>query len=237
MRLLRHIFIACATWCAATLAPSTAYASACMDAAAQAEARHGIPNKLLQAITLVETGRTYKNKYTPWPWTTNKDAQSHYFRSRTDGTRFVKQQLYAGAKSIDVGCFQINTRWHGEHFASIDDMFDPVAGAEYAARFLVKLKDEFGDWDTAATKYHSRTPVYAKRYGEKLAAARKTLAATKTETPAAVIVPPPPLREGSLNSSATLAGGVTLAIFATAQPLVTQASGPALVQGATLRDH
>ncbi len=230
MRLLRHILMLCAIWPGVAFAASEVGPS-CMDAAAQAEARHGIPDNLLQAITLVETGRTLNDKYTPWPWTTNIDAKGRYFRSRTDGTKFVKDRLYAGETSIDVGCFQINTRWHGEHFASIDDMFDPVAGADYAAKFLIKLKDEFGDWETAATKYHSRRPTYGKRYGQKLAAARQVLAKKQVEPKPAIAIAPPPLREGSL------AGGVTLAIFATAQPIIERAPGPLLVEGASLREH
>lgn len=226
---MRHILIAFAIWPGAALAASGSSVPSCMDAAAQAEARHGIPNNLLQAITLVETGRTFNDKYTPWPWTTNIDAKGRYFRSRTDGMKFVKDRLYAGETSIDVGCFQINTKWHGEHFASIDDMFDPAAGADYAAKFLIKLKDEFGDWETAATKYHSRRPVYAQQYGQKLAAVRQTLTESqKNKSPA---IAPPPLREGSL------AGGVTLAIFANAQPIINRAPGPLLVQGASLREH
>ena len=230
MRLLRHILILCAIWPGAALAASAVEPS-CMDAAAQAEARHGIPNKLLQAITLVETGRTLNDKFTPWPWTTNIDAKGRYFRSRTDGTKFVKDRLYAGETSIDVGCFQINTKWHGDQFASIEDMFDPVAGADYAAKFLIKLKDEFGDWETAATKYHSRRPAYSKHYGQKLAAVRQTLATAEKAKPPAIAIAPPPLREGSL------AGGVTLAIFANAQPIIERAPGPLLVQGASLREH
>jgi soluble lytic murein transglycosylase-like protein len=68
-----------------------------------------------------------------------------------------------GARSYDVGCFQINYRWHGQHFASLDQMFDPDANAAYAARFLSELYAEFGDWSRAAGAYHSRTPVLSPR--------------------------------------------------------------------------
>ena len=41
-----------------------------------------------------------------------------------------------GARSFDVGCFQINYRWHGDAFASLEEMFDPLVNTRYAARFL-----------------------------------------------------------------------------------------------------
>ncbi len=43
-------------------------------------------------------------------------------------------------------------------------MFDPVANARYAARFLAELHAEFGDWSQAVGAYHSRTQVHAQRY-------------------------------------------------------------------------
>jgi hypothetical protein len=43
-------------------------------------------------------------------------------------------------------------------------MFDPLANARYAARFLSGLFLETGNWSDAAGAYHSRTPEHAARY-------------------------------------------------------------------------
>jgi soluble lytic murein transglycosylase-like protein len=48
-------------------------------------------------------------------------------------------------------------------------MFDPVANADYAARFLRDLHAETGDWIEAAGLYHSRTPKFRDRYAARFA--------------------------------------------------------------------
>ncbi|MEY8882549.1 hypothetical protein [Donghicola sp. XS_ASV15] len=49
--------------------------------------------------------------------------------------------MAGGTTSIDVGCMQVNYRWHGEGFSSLEDMFDPAANTAYAAEFLTRLKE------------------------------------------------------------------------------------------------
>ena len=50
-----------------------------------------------------------------------------------------------GRTSFDVGCVQINYRWHGHAFPSLEDMFDPEWTATYAAQFLRTLYEERGE--------------------------------------------------------------------------------------------
>ena len=59
---------------------------------------------------------------------------------------------------------QINYRWHGHAFPTLDDMFDPEWTATYAAQFLRTLYEERGDWSAAAGAYHSLTPEFANIY-------------------------------------------------------------------------
>ncbi len=227
MKIFRIIFLFCVFWPGAVSAKSENTSTACIDAAAKAEARHGIPKKLLQAIALVETGRSEDDAFVAWPWTTNIDAKGRYFESKNDVMRFVRTRLHAGDTSIDVGCFQINTKWHGENFESIDDMIDPAAAAEYAAKFLVELKNEFGDWQTAATKYHSRTPTNSKRYGKKLVAIQDSLLET-SRTDLGRIEPlfaPSPIATTGAN-----AGGIALSSFLDAKPLFEMGPRPSLLQ-------
>lgn len=201
----------------------------CIDAAAKAEARHGIPKKLLQAIALVETGRSDGDAFVAWPWTTNIDAKGRYFGSKNEVTRFVRDRLYAGEKSIDVGCFQINTKWHGDNFETIESMLDPHEAAEYAATFLVDLKNEFGDWQTAATKYHSRTPVFSKRYGKKLSAIQNGLLKAPSEHAGKInrAIPPSPIPPPKIN-----AGGIALLTLVDAKPLFERRARPSLLRDA-----
>ncbi|MCC6000755.1 MAG: hypothetical protein JJU19_07810, partial [Pararhodobacter sp.] len=75
-----------------------------------------------------------------------------------------------------LGCFQINWRWHGQHFDRPEALLDPLVSARYAARFLAGLYAETGDWTLAAGAYHSRTPHLAQRYRDRFARLRAALA-------------------------------------------------------------
>ena len=136
----------------------------CERAARDASDRIGVPLEVLRAITLTETGRKMSGAVKPWPWTVNMEGAGHWFDTRDAAKAFVFKRFKEGARSFDVGCFQVNYKWHGQAFASIEDMFDPLQNALYAASFLKSLREELGDWRSAAGAYHSRTPEYAKRY-------------------------------------------------------------------------
>ncbi|OYW08229.1 MAG: hypothetical protein B7Z53_05095, partial [Rhodospirillales bacterium 12-71-4] len=73
--------------------------------------------------------------------------------------------------SMDVGCMQVNLRHHPDAFANLEEAFDPMANARYAARFLRALQARAGDWMTAAGHYHSQTPARAEAYRARLAQA------------------------------------------------------------------
>ncbi|MHA1128995.1 MAG: transglycosylase SLT domain-containing protein, partial [Alphaproteobacteria bacterium] len=98
------------------------------------------------------------------PWTVNMEGKGHWFETRTEAVDFVTQSYTAGARSFDVGCFQINHRWHGQAFTSFDQMFDPFDNATYAAKFMTSLYKEGGSWSWAAGAYHSRTVSLAAKY-------------------------------------------------------------------------
>jgi len=144
---------------------STQQVAGLCDLAARRAARdQGVPLDVLRTITRTETGRGGKQGLQPWPWTVNMEGAGKWFQTEDEARAYVFSHFKRGARSFDVGCFQINFKWHGAAFDSIDQMFDPVANAQYAAQFLKKLYDELGDWSKAAGAYHSRTPTYANRY-------------------------------------------------------------------------
>ena len=145
----------------------------CDQAASQAAAETGVPISVLWSITRTETGRARAGNLEPWPWTVNMEGNGHWFASMGDARDFVSRHFRRGARSFDVGCFQINYKWHGASFRSIDHMFDPLENARYAAVFLLRLYRESGDWSEAAGAYHSRTPEYANRYRARFDRIRK----------------------------------------------------------------
>lgn len=139
-------------------------ADLCHAAAAAAARETDVPLNVLSAIMLTETGRSLDGRLQPWPWTINTGEDGHWFPDRQTALRFAEDLLRAGRTSFDIGCFQINFRWHGSAFTSLEDMFDPARNARYAADFLSSLAEESGEWSVAAGAYHSRTPALAERY-------------------------------------------------------------------------
>ncbi|HET9068438.1 MAG TPA: lytic transglycosylase domain-containing protein [Amaricoccus sp.] len=126
--------------------------------------RAGLPEEVLHAISLTETGRVQGGRLRPYPWAINREGKGFWFGSREEALAFARASLAAGRRSFDVGCFQINYHWHGANFASLEAMFDPDTGADYAARFLKSLHAERGNWSAAAGAYHSQTPARANVY-------------------------------------------------------------------------
>jgi Transglycosylase SLT domain len=141
-------------------------AALCRDAATQASAETGVPFDVLLAVATVETGRNDQ----PWPWTVNFGGDGQWFDSAEEAAASVDQALRAGATNIDLGCFQLNYRWHAEAFGSVDDMLDPERNATYAAEYLSRHYATTGDWALAAAAYHSATPEYARIYQDKFEA-------------------------------------------------------------------
>lgn len=136
----------------------------CDQAAAYAAQKTGVPVSVLQAISITETGRKTGGVLRPWPWTVNMEGKGKWFDNEDEARAYVYKNYKRGARSFDVGCFQINYKWHGHAFTSIAEMFDPAPNALYAAKFLLKLYNEKGSWDKAAGAYHSRTLKHATKY-------------------------------------------------------------------------
>lgn len=144
--------------------PASAASSLCDAAAAEAAQKTGVPLNVLLALTRTETGRSIEGQFQPWPWTVNMEGKGRWFPTKKEALNFVKVHHAAGARSFDVGCFQVNYKWHGQGFKSLSDMFDPEENAIYAANFLLDLKGRTSDWSDAAGAYHSKTPDLKTRY-------------------------------------------------------------------------
>lgn len=139
-------------------------AESCEYAARLAAEEAGIPPGILGALTLTETGRRLQGLVRPWAWSVNAEGAGSWFDDPASALAFAEDRIAMGRPNLDIGCFQINYRWHGENFASVAAMFDPMTNARYAARFLRQLYDETGDWRRAAGAFHSRTPANARKY-------------------------------------------------------------------------
>jgi hypothetical protein len=168
---MRRAIVLAAALCAALLLPGSValasedeYAALCERAIVNGARRTGVPVPVLHAIALTETGRKSNGRVRPYPWAINREGKGHWFKTREEALAFAEDSLRQGRRSFDVGCVQINYRWHGHAFPSLDAMFDPEWTATYAGQFLRTLYEDRGDWSAAAGAYHSLTPELAQIY-------------------------------------------------------------------------
>jgi hypothetical protein len=139
-------------------------AALCEQAIVNGARRGGVPAEVLHAVALTETGQNSSGRLRPYPWAINREGKGHWFKTREEALAFAEASLSQNRPSFDVGCVQINYRWHGHAFPSLEDMFDPEWTATYAAQFLRTLYEERGSWSEAAGAYHSLTPEKAQIY-------------------------------------------------------------------------
>ena len=98
--------------------------------------RYHIPVGILYAVGLTETGK----KGSLQPNALNIEGKAVFPASRSAAIAAFEEARRGGAKLIDLGCMQINHHYHSGHFRSLGDMLDPKQNVDYAARFLLTLK-------------------------------------------------------------------------------------------------
>ena len=144
----------------------------CTTAIAAAEKAYDLPPHLLGSIAKVESGRPIAGlgDIRAWPWTIDADGQGLFLDSKAAAVAWVKQGLARGLHFIDLGCMQVDWQMHPGAFASVEDGFDPMTNAMYAAKYLRALHDEaHGDWNVAVGWYHSHSEDLAADYRYRVA--------------------------------------------------------------------
>lgn len=143
----------------------------CQIAVDKAEKNYQIKSNLLQTIASVESGRwnAQAGKRVAWPWTVHANGKGRYYKSKAEAIAAVKDMQQRGITNIDVGCMQINLKYHGEAFANLDEAFDPEKNVAYSAKFLRKLyKRNKQNWTKTAMHYHSRNLRRGTNYKNRL---------------------------------------------------------------------
>ena len=124
------------------------------------EEKYGIPKGLLSAIADVESGINL--------YAINVAGRGVIAGSKEKAIEIVRSYFKRGHTNIDLGVMQINWYWHGKHFNSIDEMFAPEYNVRYAAKLLISLYQQHGNWSQAVRYYHSATPKYYRKYSRKV---------------------------------------------------------------------
>lgn len=143
--------LAAASISSATVPAFAATGNACETEILHASERYGVPVGILYAVGLTETGR----KGSLQPYALNIEGKAVFAASRSEAIAAFQTARRQGAKLIDLGCMQINHHYHSEHFSGLGEMLDPHRNVDYAARFLVKLKDRHESWSMAVARYHA----------------------------------------------------------------------------------
>ena len=151
--LRRSLASALAAACLSSLVAGTALAAAnpCESEILHAADRYGIPAGILYAVGLTETGK----KGSLQPNALNIEGKAVFPKSRAEALADFEAARRDGKTLIDLGCMQINHRYHGSHFRSVEDMLDPRQNVDYAARFLADLHARHVTWSMAVARYHA----------------------------------------------------------------------------------
>ena len=146
------LMIALVAVCTFDFAQATAAAAnACEVEMKAAAAKYDVPLGVLYAVGLTESGR----KQSLQPFAMNIAGEAYFATDLGDALRRFNQAREQGIELIDIGCMQINHRYHAENFASVAAMFDPHANVDYAAQFLRELRRREGSWTLAVARYHA----------------------------------------------------------------------------------
>jgi hypothetical protein len=124
------------------------------------EKEHNIPKGLLLAVAKTESNLE--------AYALNISGRSHFFKDKNIAEQTIRRALDEGITNIDIGAAQINYKWHGHKFSSIEDMLSPEVNIKYAAKLLSTLKQEHGDWHRAIRLYHSSKPKHHRQYSRKV---------------------------------------------------------------------
>ena len=132
---------------------------------------HGIPGPLFYAIALAESGKTFKSKHRPWPWTLNIAGKGVYFDTRWEAWRALDASLRAGETSVDIGLMQVNWRFHSKSLGSSWLALEPYHNLRVAADILKDCYAKRRDWWASVGCYHAPSDQpRAHRYRERVVA-------------------------------------------------------------------
>ena len=114
-----------------------------------------IPNGLLLAISLVESGVDG----VPQPNAVSLGIRTVQTHSRADAIRHIQ----AHASNAFVGCMQLSVKHHRAAFHSLEAMIEPKSNIWYAGHMLVRMHAETGSWSRAVARYQggSRSQSHA----------------------------------------------------------------------------
>jgi hypothetical protein len=123
----------------------------CLDAVLKTKQ---IDKVVLMAVLLTESRYYYKGDVLPNPWAVNYGGKGVHYKTRAEALAGIRKAIKAGQTNIDVGCGQLNYRWHKDKFKSLEEMIDPYRNVHEAEKFLMSLKGN-NSWMKTIAMYHN----------------------------------------------------------------------------------
>lgn len=147
-------------------AEAVAQGRTCLEEARRQEQALGIPEGLLTAVALAESGRwdPQAKALRAWPWTLNVDGEGMYFDTLPEARAAAVDALRRGVRQVDMGCMQVSMAWHARAFETVTEALTPVENVAYGALYLRQLYDAHGEWGEAVRRYHSGDPARGEAY-------------------------------------------------------------------------
>ena len=136
-------------------------------------AEYGLPDRLLYAVALTESGRRIETlgSTRPWPWTLNVGGQGYFYPTREEALAALTGFLAEGRESVDIGLMQVNWRHHRHRLGSPEAALEPYRNLRVAAAILSECSANRGDWWAGVGCYHAPADAErAARYRRRVAA-------------------------------------------------------------------
>jgi hypothetical protein len=134
--------------------------TSCLPHIAQAERHYGLPQGLLMAIALTESG----HGGAPYPWALNLGGAPRFPGAYPDAARLLRDGEGRPRRDVAVGCMQIHMAYHLEAFGAPEWALHPFYNVWYGAQFLRQLAVRYGSWVAAIAHYHGSDPQAQRTY-------------------------------------------------------------------------
>ncbi len=142
------------------VSPAKASENDCHTNTSVVERQLHIPNGLLLAISLVESGVDG----VPQPNALSFGERSLVAHSRDEAVHRLETAGGGVRNDAYVGCMQLSVRYHRSAFHSLDKMMDPRANIWYAGQMLLRLRSQTGNWSRAVARYQGGSPRQSHAY-------------------------------------------------------------------------
>jgi Transglycosylase SLT domain len=134
--------------------------AACLDHIVAAERDYQIPQGMLLAVSLVESG----GGGVPNPYIMNVRGKVVFSKSEAEAASRLRDKQGQWHSQAYVGCMQLSLASHKQSFRPAEKIVNPEANVRYAARYLASLRRETGSWAGAVARYNGSSGAKAVAY-------------------------------------------------------------------------